>query len=66
VRDDVITVLTNRAVAADKIDVEAAKDDLKRARTRRAATEFDQAERERTIQRARAQLQVAGHKLHVS
>ncbi len=66
VRDDVVTVLTNRAIAADKIDVDAAKQDLKRARTRRATTEFEQAERERAIDRARAQLRVAGHKLRVS
>ncbi|CAN5913312.1 F0F1 ATP synthase subunit epsilon [soil metagenome] len=66
VRDDIVTVLTNRAVAAGKIDTQAAKEDLDRARTRRASTDLDQMERQRTIDRARAQLRVAGHKLRVS
>src|SRR5438132_1738275 len=40
VRDDVVTVLSSRAVPADKIDVVAANEELHRARARRATTDI--------------------------
>jgi F-type H+-transporting ATPase subunit epsilon len=61
VRDDVVTVLTNRAIPADRIDAVSASDELERARGRRATTDVELAEKERAIVRARAQLRVAAH-----
>ena len=61
VRDDVVTVLTGRALPADRIDAVAAGEELERARARRASTDAELAEKERAIARARAQLRVAEH-----
>jgi F0F1-type ATP synthase epsilon subunit len=57
----VVTVLTNRAIPADRIDAVSASDELERARGRRATTDVELAEKERAIVRARAQLRVAAH-----
>ncbi len=62
VRDDVVTVLTNRALAADQIDPATAATELDQAKARHAANEFEQAEKTRAIDRARAQLRVASHR----
>jgi F-type H+-transporting ATPase subunit epsilon len=62
VRDDVVTVLTGRAIPAERIDAGAAADELERARTRRTTTDGERAEKERAIARARAQLRVAAHR----
>jgi F-type H+-transporting ATPase subunit epsilon len=59
VRDNVVTVLTNRAVPANKIDTVAAAQELERAQARIATTDLDQAEKAKAIARARAQIQVA-------
>src|SRR3954462_13133807 len=59
VRDDVVTVLTNRAIPADRIDTVAASEELERASGRGATTDFELAEKERAIAGARAQLRVA-------
>jgi F-type H+-transporting ATPase subunit epsilon len=62
VRDDVVTVLTARAIAVGEIDTVAASKELEQAQARRATTEADQADKARAIARARALLHLAGHK----
>ncbi len=62
VRDDVVTVLTNRATAAASIDTEAAARELEHAQSRKATTEADQAEKARAVDRARAQVRVGSHR----
>jgi F-type H+-transporting ATPase subunit epsilon len=58
VRDNAVTVLTQRALKAEEIDVAAAEQTLQR--TPAAATEPDAAEKQRKAQeRARAQLRIA-------
>lgn len=59
VRDDIVTVLTSRAIPADAIDVPTATDELEKARSRPATTEAEQAEKQRAIARARAKLRLA-------
>jgi F-type H+-transporting ATPase subunit epsilon len=60
VRDDVVTVLTARAIAADKIDVGAAEQALQQALAAPATTPEAAEANYRTQERARAQLRVAG------
>ena len=62
IRDDVVTVLTNRAIPAGDVDTSAAAKELEQAQARRASTEYDQAEKTKAIARARAQLRVAAHR----
>jgi F-type H+-transporting ATPase subunit epsilon len=62
VRDDIVTVLTNRALAADQIDPATAASELERAKGRHAANEFEQSEKTRAIDRARAQLRIASNR----
>lgn len=62
VRDNVVTVLTNRAVPAEQVDPVAAGSELERAQARRASNDVEQAEKGKAIDRARAQLRVAEHK----
>ncbi len=62
IRDDVVTVLTNRAVPAADVDPSAASHELEQAQTRHATTEYDQDEKARAVARARAQLRVASHR----
>ena len=62
VRDNVVSVLTNRAIAAEQIDANAAAADLDRARVSPAKTEAEQIERERSMDRARARYRVASKK----
>ena len=59
VRDDVVTVLTGRAIPADKVDTSAASQELEQAQARRASTDAEQDEKARAIARARAQLRIA-------
>ena len=58
VRDDVVTVLTNRALPAAQIDTGAAAKELEVAQSRRATTDYELSEKTRAIARARAQLRV--------
>lgn len=58
VRDDVVTVLTNRAIPAARVDSSAAAQELEAAQTRRATTDYEQAEKAKAIARARAQLRI--------
>jgi F-type H+-transporting ATPase subunit epsilon len=62
VRDDVVTVLTNRAIPAADVDATAAARELEQAQERRAASEYEQSEKAKAIDRARAQLRVAAHR----
>lgn len=59
VRDDVVTVLTNRAIPAAEVDAMDASRELEDARNRRASTEYEQAEKTRAVDRARALVRVA-------
>jgi len=61
VRDDVVTVLTNRAIPAAQIDTAAAATELEQAQARRATTDDEQSEKAKAVARARAQLRVAVH-----
>jgi F-type H+-transporting ATPase subunit epsilon len=58
VRDDVVTVLTNRAIPAEKVDTQAAAVELEKAEALRAVTDFEQEEKSKAIARARAQLHI--------
>jgi F-type H+-transporting ATPase subunit epsilon len=59
VADDEVTVLTNRAVAAEKLDAATATADLETAQTRPANSPALLEIRDREIARARAQLRLA-------
>ena len=56
---DVVSLLTNRAIPADKIDEEAAHQKLETARGRPARTPELMAAREQAVAQGRAQLRVA-------
>ena len=60
VADDLVSVLTNRALPADKLNQAAAAELLRTATARRAAGREEMAIRERLIAQARGQLRVAG------
>jgi F-type H+-transporting ATPase subunit epsilon len=60
VLDDAVTVLTSRAVPADKIDVEVAEELLTSALAKEAHTPETMAVRDRAVAQSRAQIQVAG------
>src|SRR3954464_14391531 len=53
VRDDVVTVLTNRAIPAADVDTAAAARELEAAQALRASTDYEQAEKAKAIARAR-------------
>lgn len=60
VADNVVSVLTNRAVPADRLDSAAAAEQLRTAIARPVAGLEEMAIRERQISQARGQLRVAG------
>ncbi len=62
VRDNVVTVLTNRAIPSAQVDTSAASRELELAQDRRATTDEEQAEKTRAIARARGQLRVAARR----
>jgi F-type H+-transporting ATPase subunit epsilon len=62
VRDNVVTLLTNRAVPAADVNPTAATLEMEQAQARRATTDDEQAEKAKAIARARAQLRVAAHR----
>jgi F-type H+-transporting ATPase subunit epsilon len=62
VADNVVSILTNRAVLADRINVQAAEEQLSAAVQRHAPTDELQAARERQINQARGQIRVAGRR----
>jgi F-type H+-transporting ATPase subunit epsilon len=59
VADDVVSILTERAVPAAQLDVTAAQEDLNAAMTRPANTPERMEARDREIARARAQIHIA-------
>jgi F-type H+-transporting ATPase subunit epsilon len=59
VADNIVSVLTNRAVPADRLNPEAAFEQLRTAIARPAAGQEEMAIRERQISQARGQLRVA-------
>lgn len=61
VRDDVVTILTNRAIPASDVDGAAAATELAASQARAATTEYDQAEKVKAVDRARALVRVAAH-----
>lgn len=63
IRDDVVTVLTNRALPAEAIDTAAAARDLERVKETLAVTDHDQAEKQKAVARDRAMIRVARHKV---
>jgi F-type H+-transporting ATPase subunit epsilon len=60
VADDVVSLLTNRAVPVDRINVEAAKKQLAEAQKRPANSPELMEIRDRLVAQARAQLHLAG------
>jgi F-type H+-transporting ATPase subunit epsilon len=58
VRDDVVTVLTNRATPAAEVDTAAAARALEQAQSRHATTDYELDEKAKAIARARAMLRV--------
>jgi F-type H+-transporting ATPase subunit epsilon len=61
VADNVVSVLTNRAIPATNLDTAAAGEQLRTALSRRAAGPEEIAIRDRLILQARGQLRVAAH-----
>jgi F-type H+-transporting ATPase subunit epsilon len=62
VRDDVVTVLTHRAIPADQIDATASSKELERAESERAITDHEFADQQRAVARARGMIRVAHHR----
>jgi len=56
---DVVSVLTHRAVPAEKVDASAAQQQLLSARAEQAHTPDQMARRDRSVEQSRAQLRVA-------
>lgn len=61
VADNVVSVLTNRAITASDLDADAAREQLTAAATRKVAGEEEFEVRDRAVNQARAQLRVAKH-----
>ena len=61
VRSDVVTVLTNRAVPAEQIDPQAARQELTTAQAKATKSPEEQDARQKAEARARAMLRVAEH-----
>jgi len=62
VRDNVVTILTNRAIPLPELNPHNVSHELEQARARRAVTDFEYNEKTKAIARARAQLRMAPHK----
>lgn len=62
IADNVVSVLTNRAIPAERLDLQAAEEQLSAAVQRHAPTDDLQAVRERQINQARAQIRVASRR----
>lgn len=60
VADNVVSILTNRAVLGTSVDAEAARQQLASATKRPAATDEELELRDRLVTQARAQIRVAG------
>jgi F-type H+-transporting ATPase subunit epsilon len=62
VADNVVSVLTNRAVPADRVNSATATEQLEAAFQRRATTAEEEQIRDRLIAQSRAQIRLAGRK----
>jgi F-type H+-transporting ATPase subunit epsilon len=62
VRDDVVTVLTSRAIPAEQLDASAAARELEALESQRVATDAGFADHEKAIARVRGLIRVARHK----
>jgi F-type H+-transporting ATPase subunit epsilon len=62
VRNNVVTVLTNRAIPAGQVDVPAATRDLETLDKMRVVTDIEYAEHEKAVARARGMIRVAERK----
>jgi F-type H+-transporting ATPase subunit epsilon len=62
VRDDVVTVLTNRAIPAQQLDAAAAVKELETLSSQRVATESEYTEHQKAVARVRGLIRVASHK----
>jgi F-type H+-transporting ATPase subunit epsilon len=62
VRDDVLTVLTNRAIPAQHLDAVAAAKELETLASQRVTTDSEFTEHEKAIARVRGLIRVARHK----
>jgi F-type H+-transporting ATPase subunit epsilon len=62
IRDNVVTVLTNRALVATAIDPAAAARELEQVQDKRALSDHDFAEKTRAVARTRAMIRVGSHK----
>jgi F-type H+-transporting ATPase subunit epsilon len=62
VRDNVVTVLTNRAIASQQLDTVAAAKELETLESQRVADEAEYAEHAKAIARVRGLIRVARHK----
>ncbi len=61
VRDNVVTLLTNRAIPAGSLDPQAAERELEAAKALKGTSEHDRAEKAKAVARATAMIRVAGH-----
>jgi F-type H+-transporting ATPase subunit epsilon len=62
VRDNVVTVLTNRAIPAEQVDVSAAAHELEQVESQRVVTDHEYTEHKKAVDRARAMIRTARHK----
>ncbi len=62
IRDDVVTLLTSRALPLNAIDPAAAARELEKAQEKPARTDHDYAEKTKAVARARAMVRVGKHK----
>jgi F-type H+-transporting ATPase subunit epsilon len=59
VRDNIVTVLTHRAIPGVKLRADAAMQELEKAQARVAKTDLQEAEKQKALARARAQIRLA-------
>jgi F-type H+-transporting ATPase subunit epsilon len=62
VRDDVVTVLTSRAIPAEKLDPAVAARELEALDSMRVVTDTEFSEHQKAVSRARGMIRVAAHK----
>lgn len=62
VKDNVVTILTNRAIPADQLDAATASQELNLARSTKATTDIDSAEKSKSVAKARAKVRLANQR----
>jgi F-type H+-transporting ATPase subunit epsilon len=62
VRDDVVTVLTSRAIPAETLDATAAARELEVLDSKRVVTDLEYNDHQKAVSRARGIIRVAAHK----